>query len=69
MHDLNSRLCWAFGINPNTCAKLVITIEAGEYPKLEVTQYLTNNDKFYISTTDPSKIAQIQFMLRLEPFK
>jgi hypothetical protein len=66
-HQLNRDLALALGL-PKSTTRAVLTLQAGEMPRLEV-EFNERPPRF---VTDPStgklKLATVQFMLRLEPF-
>jgi len=66
-HQLNRDLALALGL-PKFTTRAVLTLQAGEMPRLEV-EFNEWPPRF---VTDPStgkfKLATVQFMLRLEPF-
>lgn len=66
-HELNRDLALALGL-PKSATRAVLTLQAGEFPRLEVEcnriplEIITNPD------TGEQSLASVQFMLRLEPF-
>lgn len=67
LRELNSNLALALGL-PKHTTRAVLTIQVGEYPRLEVVcnrvplEIVTNPD------TGAKSLASVRFMLRLEPF-
>jgi hypothetical protein len=70
---LNAELGHALGMPPN-CRKLVLTLEAGQVPRIEYECHVVESEQrtsivdgspYYIGVT---RIRKLQFMVRLEPF-
>lgn len=66
-HELNRDLALALGL-PKSTTRAVLTLRAGEMPRLDVVCHqiplaiITNPD------TGARSLGSVQFMLRLEPF-
>jgi hypothetical protein len=68
--ELTSDLATALGVG--RCRRAVLTLEVGEYPRLEVEYHVF--DTVTESATKKvdgiaSRLGNVQFKLRLEPFK
>lgn len=74
MHELNRALAQALGL-PKHTKKAVLTLEAGEYPTLELTMVVTDaaGQPIGDQVKQPvgsyaAALATVQFMVRLVPF-
>jgi hypothetical protein len=67
--NLNAELGHALGMPPS-CRKLVLTLEAGQVPRIVYECNVIERIPPEISgpAVDPVRIRQLQFMVRLEPF-
>lgn len=70
--QLTADLVKALGL-PKHTKKAVLTLEAGELPTLELTMHATDTNGRLVLEADPGdpvakRVAQVQFMVRLEPF-
>lgn len=71
-HQLVVDLAKALGL-PKHTVKAVLTLEVGELPRLQLTMHATDSNGRLVLEADPGdpvarRIAQVQFMVRLEPF-
>lgn len=70
--ELNAAFAKALGL-PKHTTKAVLTLEAGQLPTLQVQCYVIDTKSFpqerLVTKSIPVELAQIQFMLRLEPFR
>ena len=65
-HELTAALARAFGL-PAKTRRAVITLEAGEMPKIEI-ECLEMPLRIVESPDGVKSIASLHFMIRLEPF-
>jgi hypothetical protein len=74
--QLTDELCKAMGL-PKSTRKAVLTLEAGQPPRLELEMYCLDATGRHIVETLPGeygepfvrRLASVRFMVRLEPFK
>lgn len=65
-HDLNAALARAFGL-PSKTRRAVITLEAGQLPKIEI-ECLEMPLRIVHDHDGIKSLASLNFMIRLEPF-
>ena len=66
-HELNRDLALALGL-PNGTTRAVLTLQVGEFPRLEVVCHQIPLAIIIDPNTGAQSLGSVQFMLRLEPF-
>jgi len=66
-HQLNRDLALALGL-PKATTRAVLTLQAGEFPRLEVVCHHVPMAIIINPDTGAQSLGSVQFMLRLEPF-
>ena len=65
--ELNRDLALALGL-PNATTRAVLTLQVGEFPRLEVVCHQIPLAIIIDPDTGAQSLGSVQFMLRLEPF-
>ena len=65
--ELNRELALALGL-PNATTRAVLTLQVGEFPRLEVVCHQIPLAIIIDPDTGARSLGSVQFMLRLEPF-